>query len=194
MALEHIDKAEKQGSPQHSALTSESASVDKKDTKSADKNNSTSETHQAAAGREPAAAKETLKSVAAVSSRSSVPQTKTSNKKTIINSITFDNSTKQGEMVLFKMNRFFSPEIFGVVEGQPRVVCDFQGVSVADTVKPETRVNGAYIRSIEVKKDNPASTKVILELEPKTNYDIQQVYFKEDQLFVIIINEDNKNK
>lgn len=107
----------------------------------------------------------------------------------VINSITFDKSSDQGEMVLFKLNKFQPPNVFGVEEGLPRVVCDFNGAEAADDVPNSIKTDGKYVHTIRIgRKNTPKKVRVVLDLTSNKNYDLQQIFFKDDNLFVIIIN------
>ena len=110
----------------------------------------------------------------------------------VLRSITFDKSSNRGEMVLFKLSEFHPPVVFGIEEGVPRVVCDFKNTTAATGVSNRIKADGRYVRSIRVGRHrNPDKIRVVLDLEPDNNYDLQQVFFKDDNLFVIIINTIN---
>lgn len=103
--------------------------------------------------------------------------------------ITFDKAAAKGEMVMFKLNGFYPPSVQGVEEGIPRVICDFDAVELADTVENIIKADGKYVKNIRVgKHTNPDRVRVVLDLEPNHSYDLQQVFFKEDNLFVMIVN------
>ena len=107
----------------------------------------------------------------------------------VLSSITFDDSTNRGEMVLFKLNRFYSPIVFGVEEGRPRVVCDFKETVAADDIPTVIKAGGKYVQTIRIGQEKtPQKVRVVLDLAPTNSYDLQQVFFKDDNLFVIIIN------
>ncbi len=108
---------------------------------------------------------------------------------TVLSSVTFDNSTNRGEMVLFKLNEFHSPIVFGVEEGLPRVVCDFKNTKAGDDVPTTIKTDGKYVHTIRIGREKePQKVRVVLDLAPSNSYDLQQVFFKDDNLFVIIIN------
>ncbi|MBW2328512.1 MAG: AMIN domain-containing protein [Deltaproteobacteria bacterium] len=120
------------------------------------------------------------------------PETDKSSGPPILNSITFDNSTNRGEMVLFKLNDFQPPTVFGVEEGLPRVVCDFKGAEAAHDVPNVIKTDGKYVHTIRIGREtSPKKVRVVLDLTSSINYDLQQVFFKDDNLFVIIINSLN---
>ena len=117
------------------------------------------------------------------------PETDKSTVPPILSSVTFDNSTNRGEMVLFKLNEFHPPIVFGVEEGLPRVVCDFKGAEAAEDVPNVIKTDGKYVHTIRIGKEKtPKKVRVVLDLNSSINYDLQQVFFKDDKLFVIIIN------
>jgi hypothetical protein len=107
----------------------------------------------------------------------------------LIESIKFDGTSPKGEMVLFKLNDFHPPVIHGVEEGIPRVICDFNSTQIHDSVKNLIKADGKFVKVIRVTKNKkPERIRVVLDLEPNRSYDLQQVFFKEDNLFVIIVN------
>lgn len=103
--------------------------------------------------------------------------------------ITYEDTSDKGEMVHFKLNDFYPPIVFGIEKGQPRVVCDFINTEIAKDVELLIESNGKYIEKIRTAKhQNPDKVRVVLDLVANKNYDLQQVFFKEDNLFVIIVN------
>ncbi|MDU9047992.1 MAG: AMIN domain-containing protein [Candidatus Electrothrix sp. Rat3] len=106
-----------------------------------------------------------------------------------LTSVTFDNHSNRGEMVLFKLNEFHPPIVFGIEEGTPRVVCDFKDTAVAKDIPDSLKTAGKYIQQIRVGNNKgEKKVRVVLDLVPNYSYDLQQVFFKEENLFVIIIN------
>jgi len=103
--------------------------------------------------------------------------------------VSFENTSSKGEMVLFKLNGFYPPIVSGEEEGTPLVICDFAGTRIGEKVVRELATHGEYIERVSVKQLNDSDLiRVTLELVPDKNYDLQQVFFKEDNLFVIIVN------
>jgi hypothetical protein len=103
--------------------------------------------------------------------------------------VKFDPNSPKGEMVLFKLNGFHPPAVHGVEEGIPRVVCDFNNTKLLDAGKGTIKANGKFVKMIRTTKTKkPEKVRVVIDLEPNRSYDLQQVFFKEDNLFVIIVN------
>lgn len=104
--------------------------------------------------------------------------------------ISFDDSSNKGEMVLFHLNDFYPPAVSAVEKDNPRVLCDFMAMGLGKGIQETILANGKYVESIHTKKlKNPDKVQVVLELSPDRDYDLQQVFFKNDNLFVIIVNE-----
>ncbi len=111
----------------------------------------------------------------------------------VIKSITFDNHSSRGEMISFQLNGFYPPTVTGLEKNAPRVGCDFKNTTVSRSVKKLIECNGKYIKNIQVEPSrNPDRVKVVLNLVPGHKYDLQQIFFKHDNLFVIIVNTVNK--
>ena len=107
----------------------------------------------------------------------------------VLESVTFDGKSPKGEMVLFKLNEFHPPEVHGVEQGVPRVICDFKDTRLADSAQSLIKTDGKHVKVIRVSKTrNPEKVRVVLDLVPNRSYDLQQLFFKEDNLFVIIVN------
>ncbi len=103
--------------------------------------------------------------------------------------VKFDATSSKGEMVMFKLNGFHPPTVHGVEEGIPRVICDFNNTKLIDSTKNLIKTDGKFVKVIRTSKTKkPEKVRVVIDLEPNRSYDLQQVFFKEDNLFVIIVN------
>lgn len=104
--------------------------------------------------------------------------------------VSFDNVyTKSGEMVLLKLNDFFPPEISAQEKNPPHIFCDFAKAKIGEGVQREMQTGGKYVEKIRVvQDDDQEKVRVTLDLVVGNNYDLQQVFFKEDNLFVLIVN------
>ena len=107
----------------------------------------------------------------------------------MIESVRFDGKSPKGEMVLFKLNEFHPPSVHGVEEGIPRVICDFKNTQLAEPTDNLIKTDGKYVKVIRISKSKkPDKVRVVLDLAPNKSYDLQQVFFKEENLFVLIVN------
>jgi hypothetical protein len=103
--------------------------------------------------------------------------------------VEFDDTSQRGEIVAFKLNTFNPPVVFGIEEDTPRIVCFFKDTSPGEELDEVIETQGRYIRNIQIGKyRNPDNVRVVLDLVPGKNYDLQQIFFKKDNLFMIIIN------
>ena len=104
--------------------------------------------------------------------------------------ITFDDSSNKGEMVIFRLNDFFPPTVSALEKETPRVLCDFMDMHLGADVNKEIFANGKFVERIRTTQHKgPDKVRVSLDLSADRDYDLQQVFFKNDNLFVIIVNE-----
>lgn len=102
--------------------------------------------------------------------------------------VTWESSSKDKEMVLFKLNGFHPPVVFSSEENEIKVVCDFLDGILGPGINTEIDTGGKLILKVRTAKyNNPEKVRVVLDLAEKYNYDLKQVFFREDNLFVIII-------
>ncbi|PIE57473.1 MAG: hypothetical protein CSA33_08295 [Desulfobulbus propionicus] len=119
----------------------------------------------------------------------SSPQSTKDSNQARLTSISFDDSTNKGEMVLFQLNGFYPPSVQGVEDDTPRAICDFEKTIMAPNVTGIEKTGGQWVKSIRLGQDtDPGQIRVLIDLVPHKSYDLQQVFFKEDNLFVIIVN------
>jgi hypothetical protein len=108
---------------------------------------------------------------------------------TVLSSVVFDKHSNRGEMVMFRLNRFHPPVVFGLEERKPRVVCDFQETKAGDRLPSHVAADGKFVQGISItKEEDEQKIRVVLDLAPDHSYDLQQVFFKNENLFVLIIN------
>ncbi len=109
--------------------------------------------------------------------------------------ITFDDSSNKGEMVKFYLNDFHPPSVTALEKERPRVFCDFIDASLAPGVDTNLVAGGKFVESIRTALHNdPRKVRVVLDLAPDKDYDLQQVFFKNDNIFVLIVNEVDREK
>ena len=104
--------------------------------------------------------------------------------------VSFEKSINESETVLFRLNHFYPPLVFGIEKGEPRVVCDFFDAEIDEKIPPVIEAGGEFVDRIMVTSESdPDKVRVELVLMPNRNYDLQQLFFKEDNLFVVIVKE-----
>ena len=110
--------------------------------------------------------------------------------KPVLLDVSFEKSINGSETVMFRLNHFYPPLVFGVEKGEPRVICHFLDASIGENIPSEIEAGGQFVSRITVAEEpDPAKVRVELVLVPTRNYDLQQLFFKEDNLFVIIVKE-----
>ncbi len=109
--------------------------------------------------------------------------------------VSFDDSSGKGEMVLVRLNSFFPPAVSAIEKNLPRILCDFMATSLGPDVQNTILANGKYIKRIRTARyQDPEKVQVVLDLFPDRDYDLKQVFFRNDNLFVLIVNELPLNK
>lgn len=109
----------------------------------------------------------------------------------VINTISFEKIPDKGEKVSFHLTNFHPPVVFGIEEGTPTIVCDFMDARIGEAVPEIITANGRFVKQIRVeKKVDLHKIRVVLELVANQHYDLQQVYFKEENLYVLSVNSD----
>ncbi len=104
--------------------------------------------------------------------------------------ISFEKSINMSETVLFRLNHFSPPLVFGIEKGEPRVVCDFMDTRIGADIPELIEAGGQFVNRISVSTQaDPRKVRVELILVPNRHYDLQQLFFKEDNLFVVIVKE-----
>lgn len=104
--------------------------------------------------------------------------------------ISFDDSSSKGEMALFRLNDFFPPTVSAIEKSPPRVFCDFMATDIGPDVEKFISTKGTYIERIRtIRLHDPELVRVVLELSPDRDYELHQVFFRNDNLFVLIVNE-----
>ena len=110
--------------------------------------------------------------------------------KPVLLDVSFEKSINGSETVMFRLNHFYPPLVFGVEKGEPRVICHFLDASIGENIPAEIEAGGQFVSRITIAEEpDPAKVRVELVLVPTRNYDLQQLFFKEDNLFVIIVKE-----
>lgn len=111
----------------------------------------------------------------------------------VLNAIEFEPNNQRGEIISFNLNGFYPPVVFGIEEDIPRIVCFFKNTVAGSNLKDTLQTNGQYVSNIQVGKyQNPDNIRVVLELAPSYNYDLQQIFFKDEKVFMLIINKAGK--
>ncbi len=106
----------------------------------------------------------------------------------MIHEISFDDSSSKGEMVIFHLNDFFPPTVSAIEKDSPRVICDFMETNLNPNIQKTILADGNYIKRIRIEEHHdPEKVQVVVDLFPDQDYDLQQVFFRKDNLFVLII-------
>jgi len=89
--------------------------------------------------------------------------------------------------VVFELNGPFPPQTM-IVEGKkPRVVCDFFDAGFASDIGDSIEVNNGIVEKIRtgVHKWPKFKIRVVLDLVPERNYEVDQIFFEKENYFVL---------
>ncbi len=101
--------------------------------------------------------------------------------------VSYENSSSKGEMIFFRLSGFHPPEVTAEESETPQVHCDFADMELGGEVEREIEARGAYVQKI-VTSAAKGKVRVSIDLTVGRDYDLRQVFFKEDNLFVLIVN------
>ncbi|MBW1841739.1 MAG: SH3 domain-containing protein, partial [Deltaproteobacteria bacterium] len=106
-----------------------------------------------------------------------------------IKEIEFIITPEGEEVVTFLLTGYYPPKTFSVVKDRPKVICDFFGAKLETGIERFQELNGDFIHQIRIgiHKGSRSKVRVIIDLVPDETYDIRPVFFKEDNLYTLIV-------
>ncbi len=108
----------------------------------------------------------------------------------VVKNITFKKEAGGRERVLIEFNRFNAPRIFGIDGANPRVVIDVANVSSAGRGLARIRTGGKLVRQIRSALDRTTHVmRIVIDVEPNLGYDVDQIYYKAENVYAIEISE-----
>ena len=109
----------------------------------------------------------------------------------VIREIQFIETPEGTEAVTFQLNGYYPPDTFSNTVDGPKLICEFPHARLADGVNRNLRVNGNFIEQIRVGviQGSRPRIKVVVDLVPLKKYGIRPVFFKDDNLFSLIIQD-----
>ena len=93
------------------------------------------------------------------------------------------------ETVHVMLNTLLYPTIFALVDGTPRVVCDFINAEPGPDIKRTIEINGQYIKRIRtgIHSNPKIKTRIVLDLVPDRDYKIQQIPSPKSNSFTLVV-------
>ena len=123
-----------------------------------------------------------------------VESNQTDNTKIIkeVRAIRFEFAEGGEEKVFFLVNGFYPPKRHVLEGDRPRIACDFYGARLGKGIGRCIKVNGRLIQQIRtaVHPGKNPKIRVVLDLVPGKNYDVEQVFYKKENLYVVIVKEE----
>ena len=108
-----------------------------------------------------------------------------------VKKIRFEFAPGGEEKVFFLISGFYPPKYFALEGDRPRVACDFYGARLGKGIGRCIEVNGRLIQQIRtaVHPGKNPKVRIVLDLVPGKNYDVEQVFYKKENLYVITVKE-----
>jgi hypothetical protein len=109
--------------------------------------------------------------------------------------INSDITSPSGEIINIVLTGNYPPEA-QVIEGDiPRIYCDFPDVRIEKTINRTIGVNGKYVLQIRTGIHPPpeSKTRVVLDLVPHQDYEVEQLFYENENRYSIIIREKVKD-
>ena len=95
---------------------------------------------------------------------------------------------KDEEVVLFYLDGFNPPVVSAVEKDILQVVCEFKNTTLSSGVHRLIETYGIYIKEITSSvQEGDGSLKVVLDLAADNDYDLQQTFYKNDNVFSLVI-------
>ena len=114
-----------------------------------------------------------------------------------IESINFEvtDTPEPAETVHIQMDSLHHPVIFGIVNDNPRVVCDFNNAEPSKSIERTIETNARYIKRIRTgfHSTPKTMTRIVLDLIPNRDYTIQQIPSPTDNRFSIVVKVAGEN-
>ena len=114
-----------------------------------------------------------------------------------IQGITFEaaDTLEPAETVHIQMDSLHHPVIFGIVNDNPRVVCDFNNAEPSKSIERTIETNARYIKRIRTgfHSTPKTMTRIVLDLIPNRDYTIQQIPSPTDNRFSIVVKVAGEN-
>jgi SH3-like domain-containing protein len=95
------------------------------------------------------------------------------------------------EMVSFWLSGNNPPELFSITEKTPRLICDFPNGRLSRGIDRYSDVDGNLIQNVRIgiHKGTDPKIRVVIDLVPEKQYEIRPVFFKDDNLFTVIVQQ-----
>jgi len=107
-----------------------------------------------------------------------------------IKNIKFKLKEKENEAVYIYSNRDFTPSVFALNDGNPRLVIDIKDLPTYKKGPSKIVVNGRFIRQIRTFfHDKSKTLRVVLDHNPSKNYIVNQIFFEIEKVYVIEVEE-----
>ena len=97
------------------------------------------------------------------------------------------------DVLRLQLDGYAKPEITAHEGRQPQIVCFFPKIRLALKKGSNKPLSGKFVRKVTVTgQEKPSGVKVVLDLEGGYDYDIQQIFVKDESAFLLVVNTSNR--
>lgn len=94
-----------------------------------------------------------------------------------------------GDVLRLQLDGYANPEITAHEGSQPQLVCFFPKMRLAAAKGIAKTPSGKFVRKVAVTaQEKPSGVKVVLDLTGGYDYDVQQIFVKDELAFLLIVN------
>jgi len=122
-------------------------------------------------------------------SKQDAKETGTEKSPKMLLSVEIQKNDSAGEILNVTLNGFHPPQVSAAEGAPPRIICDFPEVGLDKKVPKVLPVNGKYITQVRVGVHTQpvAKVRVVLDLVPEHNYDVEQFFYQKENLYTLVV-------
>ena len=116
-----------------------------------------------------------------------LPAKKEKVKQPVVRKVGIEKKPDGMEEAVFMLNGYFPPKTFVIEDDVHKIVCDFAGAVPGTELKDIRNVNGKVIQGIRIgiHGGKNAKVRVVLDLVPSQNYNVEQVFYEKENFYVL---------
>ncbi len=108
------------------------------------------------------------------------------NRLTAIRTVVYSDTE---ERVMFELTGFFPPNTYTMEGDQLGVVCVFPETLADESIPRHIKNVGRFVQDIRLSSDETTKTRVIIMLSQQHDYDIGQIFYKEENIYLLTIHK-----
>ena len=100
-----------------------------------------------------------------------------------------DTQATGGDVLRLQLDGYASPKVTAREGKKPQIICFFPQMRLALEKRLNQTMSGKFVRKVAVSaQKKPVGVQVVLDLEDGYDYDIQQIFIKDETAFLLVVN------